>query len=101
MAIEDIISQLKNSTEPSVLGGDPNEEMWRHHDQICDLFNKNFIMQGTELGMRVAVLVAILAVQISFTEDVKSCAIKAGIELVRLSMSIEQQRQEMESEEDE
>jgi len=101
MAIEDIISQLKNSTEPSVLEGDLNEEMWRHHDQICDLFNKNFIMQGTELGMRVAVLLAILAVQISFAEDVESGAVKAGIELVRLSMSIAQQRQQMENEEDE
>jgi len=101
MAIEDIISQLKNSTEPSVLGKDLNDEFLKHYDQICELLDKNNIMQNADLWMRIAVLLNILAKQVSLSEDVESGAIKAGIELVRLSMSIAQQRQQMESEEDE
>jgi len=101
MAIEDVVAQLKNSTDPSVMNKSLHEECLKHYEQILDLFIQNNIMHDVPLGMQIYVLTAILAKQVSQVNNVTDAITVVGLELVRMSMSFARHDKKSESNEDE
>ena len=101
MAIEDVVAQLKNSIDPSVMNKSSYEECLKHYEQILDLFIQNNIMHDVPLGMQIYVLTAILAKLVSRANNVTDAITVVGLELVRMSMSFARHDKKSESEEDE
>jgi len=101
MAIEDVVAQLKNSIDPSVMNKSLHEESLKHYEQILDLFIQNNIMQDAPLGVQIYVLTAILAKQVSQANNVTDAITVVGLELVRMSMSFARHDKKSESNEDE
>ena len=101
MAIEDVVAQLKNSIDPSVMNKSLHEESLKHYEQILDLFIQNNIMHDVPLGMQIYVLTAILAKQVSQANNITDAITVVGLELVRMSMSFARQDKKSESNKDE